>query len=135
MSVFIDTSLFVAVSNKRDRNHSRAKFLFEGALKGEFGLIFTCDYVIDEAVTTALVRTHDYRIALNTGSFIIDSARIEKIFTGQDSFTAGWLKFKKFKNKPLSFTDCISLAHMERRGIDRIISFDSKFDGLITRIS
>ena len=134
MAVFVDTSLFVAVSNKSDKNHARAKLLFEQTLRGEYGVIFTSDYVVDEAVTTTLSRTRDYHIAINTGSFIIDSMRIEKMFTGTEDFLAGWRNFQKFKKKPLSFTDCISLAHMTNRGIEKIMSFNSDFDGLTTRI-
>jgi len=58
--VFLETGLFVAVNNKSDKNHTRARSLLEKALKGEYGVLFTSDYVIDEAVTTALARTHDY---------------------------------------------------------------------------
>ena len=132
--MFVDTSLFVAVSNKSDKNHARAKFLLEKALQGEYGVLFTSDYVVDEAITTALVRTHNYQIAVNTGSFIMDSMRIEKIFTGSDDFLTGWSNFRKFKRKPLSFTDCISLALTAKRGIERMMSFDSDFDGLIERV-
>jgi len=134
LAVFLDTGLFVAVNNKSDKNHGRATLLLEKALKGEYGILFTSDYVIDEAVTTALARTHDYQIAFNTGSSIIESMSIEKAFTGPGEFLLGWQKFQKFKRKPLSFTDCVSLAHMDKRGIERIISFDSEFDGLTTRL-
>ena len=51
MSVFIDTGVFVAARNMRDINHKRAVELLEKAIKGEYGEIFTSDYVFDEAVT------------------------------------------------------------------------------------
>jgi predicted nucleic acid-binding protein len=35
----------------------------------------------------------------------------------------------------LSFTDCTSLALMEKHGIESIASFDSSFDGLVKRIA
>ncbi len=34
----------------------------------------------------------------------------------------------------MSFTDCVSLAHTEKRGVERMMSFDSEFEGLTTRI-
>jgi predicted nucleic acid-binding protein len=43
-------------------------------------------------------------------------------------------KFKTFMDKPLSFTDCTSLALMEKSRITQIASFDSGFDGLAQRI-
>jgi predicted nucleic acid-binding protein len=106
----------------------------EKALKGEYGIVYTSDYVIDEAITTALARTRNYQIALNTGRFILDSPRIEKLYTGSDEFQMGWQRFQRFKLKPMSFTDCVSLSRMDKHGVERIMSFDSEFDGLVTRI-
>jgi len=48
------------------------------ALMAEFGVIHTSDYVVDEAVVTALARTRNHQIAVNTGRHILDSERIEK---------------------------------------------------------
>ena len=53
MAVFVDTGIFVAFHNADDEFHSRSKELMEQALKSDFGGIFTSDYIIDEAVTTA----------------------------------------------------------------------------------
>ena len=50
MTVFVDTGIFVALHNADDDFHSRSKELMKQALKGNFGRIFTSDYVIDEAV-------------------------------------------------------------------------------------
>ncbi len=134
MAVFIDTSVFVAARNKSDVNHARASALVEKALRGEYGVVYTSDYVVDEAITTALARTHDYQIAINTGRFMIESPRIEKVYTGPDEFVMAWERFQKLRRRPMSFTDCVSLAHMEKRGVERVMSFDSEFDGLTTRI-
>ncbi|MBS7622328.1 type II toxin-antitoxin system VapC family toxin [Candidatus Bathyarchaeota archaeon] len=134
MAVFVDTSIFVAVRNKRDRNHQKARELMKHALTAEFGVIHTSDYVVDEAVTTALARTRNHQIAVNTGRYILDSERIEKHAISREDFNLAWSKFKTVKDRFLSFTDCTSLALMERRGIERIMSFDSNFDGLAERI-
>ena len=135
MAVFIDTGVFVALRNADDEYHVRSKELMKRALKGEFGRILTSDYVIDEAVTTALVRTRRHDLAVDVGKYIIDSPRIMKLWTTKDTFDMAWGKFKTFKDKPMSFSDCISLVLMEKNGIKQIISFDSGFDGLIQRIS
>jgi uncharacterized protein len=132
--VFIDTGVFVAANNKSDKNHTRATELMKQALEGKFGEIFTSDYVIDESITTALARTRDHRIAISTGSFIIESPRIQKIYTDVGDFENAWSKFQKLGNKHMSFTDCISLSHIDKKKIERIMSFDSDFDGLVARI-
>ncbi len=134
MAVFLDTSLIVAVRNKKDRNHARGVALMEDAMKGNHGVTLTSDYVVDEAITAALARTHDFQIAMRTGSMIIESPRIEKLFTGQEVFSAAWEKFMHLGRRPMSFTDCVSLAHMERHGVEKMMSFDSDFDGLVTRL-
>lgn len=133
--MFIDTGIFVAVRNKKDRNHDRAKALMKRALMAEFGVIYTSDYIVDEAVTTALARTRNHQVAVNTGRYILDSDRIEKLPVSREDFQLAWSKFRTIKDKFLSFTDCASLAIMEGRGIERIMSFDSNFDGLAQRLN
>ena len=135
MAVFVDTGLFVAMHNADDEFHLRSKELVERALKGDFGRIFTSDYVVDEAITTALVRTKRHDLALDLGRYIIESPRITKVWVGEDAFKKAWGKFKVFKDKPLSFTDCTSIALVEMSGIKQIMSFDCGFDGLVPRIS
>ena len=134
MAIFVDTGIFVALHNADDEFHQKSKELMKQALKGDFGRIFTSDYVIDEAITTALVRTKKHDLAQDLGRFIIESPRITKLWVGEDSFELAWKKFSVFKDKPLSFTDCTSLAIIEAKGIKQIMSFDGGFDGLITRI-
>ena len=117
MAVFIDTGIFVALRNADDELHTRSKKLMKRTLKGEFGRIHTSDYIIDEAVTTALVRTRRHDLAVDLGKYIIQSPRITKLWTTQNTFNTAWEKFKTFKDQPLSFTDFISLAHMEKNRI------------------
>ena len=57
MSIFLDTGVFVAFHSQRDDNHQRAKELIMGVVGDEFGAAYTSDYVFDEAVTRALMRT------------------------------------------------------------------------------
>jgi len=134
LAVFIDTGIFVALRNADDEHHIRSKQLIKKALKGEFGRVYTSDYVIDEAITTALVRTRRHDLAVDIGKYIIESPRITKLWTTKDIFDTAWQKFKTFKDQPLSFSDCVSLALTEKNRIKQIISFDSGFDGLIQRI-
>jgi predicted nucleic acid-binding protein len=134
MAIFIDTGIFVALRNADDDHHARSKELMKQALKGEFGRIYTSDYVVDEAVTTALVRTRRSDLAVDLGKYILDSPRITKMWVGEDCFFKAWEKFRAFKDKPLSFTDCTSLALIEKGRIKQIMSFDCDFDGLVLRV-
>ncbi len=134
MAVLIDTSVFVALRNADDEFHVRSKELMRRALKGEFGRIYTSDYVIDEAITTALIRTKRHDLALDLGRYIIDSPRITKLWVSEDSFNVAWEKFQAFADRPMSFTDCASLALMEKNHIRQVMSFDSGFDRVVQRI-
>lgn len=134
MAIFIDTGVFIAVRNADDEVHDRSKELMRKALKADYGKIYTSDYVIDEAVTTALIRTRRHELAVDVGRYIIESPRIIKLWTTKEIFELAWQKFKTLKDKPLSFTDCITLAHMQQNRIEQILSFDSGFDGLVRRV-
>jgi predicted nucleic acid-binding protein len=134
MTIFIDTSVFVALRNADDEQHQRSRELMKRALKAEFGAIYTSDYIIDEAITTALIRTRRHDLAIDIGKYIIESPRINKLWTTKEIFELAWQKFQALKDKPLSFTDCTTLAHIEKNGIKKILSFDSGFDGLIQRV-
>ena len=134
MTVFIDTGIFVALRNADDELHTRSKELMKRALKAEFGRIYTSDYIIDEDITTALVRTRRHDLALDIGKYIIESPRITKLWITKEIFELAWQKFQTLKDKPLSFTDCTTLAHIQKNRIKQILSFDSGFDGLVQRI-
>jgi len=134
VTVFIDTGIFVALRNADDELHTRSTELMKKALKAEFGTVYTSDYIIDEAVTTALVRTRRHDLALDIGKYIIESPRITKLWTTKETFELAWQKFQTLKDKPLSFTDCTTLAHIQKNQINQILSFNSDFDGLLQRV-
>ena len=133
--IFIDTGIFVAYVNKRDTNHERATEILEDVMRGKYGRAYTSDYVFDEAVTFALLKTKDVRKALNVGRLILgdDLPRfLEILFVDKVTFNKAWKYFQKYKK--LSFTDCTSIALIEEYEIDYIASFDSDFDGIVPRI-
>jgi len=141
LSIFLDTSIFVAFSNKRDKNHAQAKALLNRLRKGEFGTPFTSDYVFDEAVTVALVRTGRKDLAIKVGKLILGAPEdgIPKLLmlvrVDDRTFSEAWAAFKGHEDKLLSFTDQTSLQIMKTYKIDSIMSLDSGFDGHVPRIS
>lgn len=118
MTIFIDTGVLVALRNADDESHQRSKELMRRALKAEFGAIYTSDYIIDEAITTALVRTRRHELAVDIGKYIIAwkiHYCISFVWTTKEIFELAWQKFKTFIDKPMSFTDCTTLAHIEKK--------------------
>lgn len=138
MSVFIDSGVFAAFHNTGDTNNNRALELMREIAAGGLGSAYTSDYVFDEAVTMALVRTRRPPIALSVGRMIL--GELTKPFlvvlrVNNEAFREAWTLFPRHASRGLSFTDCTSIALMRIMGIESIVSFDTSFDGIVTRIS
>ncbi|MEA1864053.1 MAG: hypothetical protein U9N46_02465, partial [Euryarchaeota archaeon] len=78
MAVFIDTGAFMAYRNKKDIYHSEADDLLRRALQWEFGAIFTTDFIYDETLTLAMVRTGNKTVAKDISDVML-SPRIEML--------------------------------------------------------
>ena len=138
MSIFVDTGLFVAFHNIKDVNHSRALEIMKNIVTGKLGSAYTSDYVFDEAVTTALVRTRRPETALTVGKIIqgeYTTPFLVVLRVNTTAFKEAWKLFSRYAEKGLSFTDCTSVALMSIKDIESIVSFDTDFDGIVPRIS
>ena len=124
----------MAYLNKRDVNHVRAVELMKQLLSREH-TGYTSDYVFDEAVTVALVRTGKAKIAEDVGHLILSESLFHMFFTKEMVFNDAWRLFRIHVGRGLSFTDCVSLVLIETHGLDAVLSFDSDFDGIVPRIS
>ena len=135
MSVLIDTGIFIAFHNIRDENHDRATELIREIIEGKHGIAYTTDYIFDEALTTALMRTGKHELAVELGETIlgVKVKFVNMIQIDHTIFSSGWKLFKKYSDKKLSFTDCISIAMVKDFGLNKIVSFDTDFDGIIPR--
>lgn len=138
---FIDSNIFIAFANKRDRDHARAEKLMNDIRIGEFGRPYSSDYIFDEAITTAFLRTRRLEVAVKVGKIILGSIEesipplARMVYVDDRIFMEAWATFRAGRFKGLSFTDHTILAQMTELGIDVLISFDSGFDGLVARIS
>jgi predicted nucleic acid-binding protein len=108
--------------------------------KREYGRPLTSDYVFDEVVTTALVRTGRVDAAVKAGKIVLRSpedsipAVANLVRVGERAFADAWETFKKARYRGLSFTDHTTLAVMNERRIDMLVSFDRGFDGKVKRL-
>ena len=135
MSLFVDTGVFFAAYSKNDVHHSDAVELIEWGMRGKGGVIYTSDYIFDETVTLARVKTHNSEVPIKIGQMIKDSPRINLLKVDEDIFNMAWDIFEKYCQKGLSFTDCTSIAIVKSYKIDTIFSFDAHFDGIINKMS
>lgn len=103
------------------------------ALQGEYGKLFVSDYIFDEAITLAYVRTGSKKFAYDIGKFA-KAKPINFRFIEPIDFDKAWELFQQYEDKHLSFTDCTNIALMERLGIETIFTFDAELNGLVNDI-
>ncbi len=133
MSLLIDTSALVAARNADDRNHNKALDIMTRALKGEFGKMYISDYIFDEAVTIAYIRTGNKNFSEDLGRFARTRPIIFRFIEPFD-FDRAWELYLKYRDKNFSFTDCTNIALMERHEIDTLFTYDLEFNGIISII-
>jgi hypothetical protein len=133
MSVFVDTGAFLAYRNIKDKYHRVAYRLFRDALKGKFGQMYTSDFIYDEALTLAQVRTGNPEVARDIAG-VFSSPRIQMVFVDQEFLEKSTETFMRYFDKGISFTDAVSITIMNELGIEKYLGFDAHFDGLVERI-
>lgn len=124
-SIFVDTSGFVAVQDKNDRNHKTA-IEYWRRLAGEAIAVYTSNYVFDETYTVLLKRV-GREAALDFGEAVLMSKAIQMVYIDEGLHELSWKIARKYADKALSFTDCTSFAVINDLAIDQAFSYDSHF--------
>jgi len=123
--VFVDTSGWVALFVSNDKYHKKAASIFE-EIKNSKAIIYTSDYVIDETITTILVRgSHKQSVLAGEALFI--SKIIKIIHVCPDYLQVAWELYQKYKDKMFSFTDVTSFVIMKDLNIGKALAFDREF--------
>jgi uncharacterized protein len=120
--IFVDTGAFLALYLRRDEHHVQASEIFP-SLPRPF---LTSNHVADE-LATLLGRIAGYRYAADRMDdlYASQSSEISRS-TREDEMEAIRL-MRKYADKEISFTDCISFAMMRRLGIRIAFTFDRHF--------
>ncbi len=121
----MDTSGWVALFVNNDQNHKKAEYIF-GDIRGSKAHIYTSDYVIDETITTILVRGNHKQSVL-AGEALFTSKIIKVIHVSEDYLRAAWGLYQKYKDKMFSFTDVTSFTIMKDLDIVKAFAFDREF--------
>ena len=120
--IFADSSFFIGLLDKKDKWHDQALALSE-SINEE---MMVSDLVISESVTLAGSRSGG-KAGQKLHLFFVDNCHIE--YTDEDILREGMEVFLRYDGK-LSIPDSVSVVLMRRKGISRIASFDSDFDGV-----
>lgn len=137
MSLFVDTGVFYAQQHERSSRHDVATRALAEAVRGEFGTLYTSDYVHDEAVTLVRKRTGRFEDAKVVSDRITGAgsvAPIRLIYVSERYFERGLDVFERYSDHDLSFTDATTVALLEAHDVDAVLSFDDDFDGIVDRI-
>lgn len=123
--IFVDTSAFLAIENRRDAHHARAVAVRDACLKRRETLI-TSDYVLDESYTIIRLRA-GHSVAVAFGEAIRRSIVLRIEHVTPELLEQAWRIFKRFGDHEFSFTDCASFALMESLQLNTAFAFDRHF--------
>ena len=130
MKIFIDTSAWVALENRRDI-HYREAVTFRDDIKNKRYRLYTSSFVLDETYTLLLANV-GYKKTIEFGKRIKvlkTKGLLHVIKVSEEIEESAWLIFERFnKDKFWSFTDCTSKAIMEMLDIEESFSFDKNFE-------
>lgn len=123
--VFVDTSAFVALRNRAEREHEAARRTLT-ELVSERAWLFTSNYVFAETCTALLVRV-GMREAIEWGRRFRDSEAIELIRVEEPVEDDAWSLLESHSDKSWSYVDATSFALMEREKATVAFAFDRHF--------
>ena len=123
-TVFIDTSAFVAVYNRKDQYHSQAINILRDLHKIPH-LLLTSNYIVSETLTLLLAR-EGFNSSFRFGKRVFEEKpEFEVKNLGHQDEIDAWQIFKKYnRDKKWSFTDCTSYVLMKNMGINKVFTFD-----------
>jgi predicted nucleic acid-binding protein len=111
-STFVDTSAFVALVDRKDRNHGAAKRTLKALAKARTPLI-TSAYVADEVITLVRMRL-GHGTAVEAGEALLRSQWCRLIEVDHATRESAWN----------IFADCTSFALMRALDADDAFTFD-----------
>jgi predicted nucleic acid-binding protein len=121
-STFVDTSAFVALIDRKDRNHKAAKRALKALGKNRTPLI-TSAYVADEVITLVRMRL-GHATAVEAGEALLRSEWCRLLEVDQATRESAWNIFVRYDDQAFSFTDCTSFALMRALDAGDAFTFD-----------
>lgn len=121
--IFVDTSFWVALRNRRDDHHAEARKLLRSHAATA---LITSNHVQGET-WTFLRRRAGHASAVHFLDFIQSTDRLQVEHVGGDlqREALGWLK--RHDEREYSFVDATSFSLMRRLGIGEAFAFDGDF--------
>ena len=124
--VFVDTAAWLALLNKSDALHEKAKRI-RNKLVRERGQFLLTDYIVVE-IANALSRVPFRQTAVQIISLIQSSANTMVVRIDKEIFTEAWRLYSGRLDKEWSFTDCTSFIVMGQMGLTDAFTSDHHFE-------
>jgi predicted nucleic acid-binding protein len=126
--IFADSSYFIAIADKKDQWHERARELSKKAQK-----MIATELVLSESVTAVGARGGG-KAGMALYEYVSDNCQVA--FADKEMLDRA-MKIYLMYDGTLSLADAVSLVVMEDYDIKNILSFDSDFDRVkgITRLA
>jgi predicted nucleic acid-binding protein len=124
--IFVDTAAWLALINKSDILHKKAKQIRDRLIRERRQFLLT-DYVIVE-IANALSRIPFRKAAVQVISLIQSSRNISVVEIDKDIFIEAWNLYEERLDKEWSFTDCASFVVMKKLGLNDAFTSDHHFE-------
>ena len=125
-SVFADTSYWIAIASPKDQWHDVAKEAFS-----ELGptILVTTDSVLTEFLTFFSKSGQSTREkTVKMARMIMESPNNDVISQTRDLFLRGVELYEQRLDKGYSLTDCMSMVHMKKFQLVKVLSSDHNFE-------
>jgi predicted nucleic acid-binding protein len=124
---FIDTNIFVAALNKKDKYHQNGKAILTKAFT-KSPWLQTSDYILNECLTVAWARTKNTNLVQQLDNLIQGSEKIQILKVDETTFATAKSYLRKHPTIIPTLTDWTILVQMRDHKIPEILSFDTDFD-------
>jgi predicted nucleic acid-binding protein len=132
MKLLIDSAALLALYDRGDKYHLRAKRAFQSLSEEKVTFIVT-DYLVAEATTLILGRAGHLQ-AVICGDWLLNLPRVRLLRVEVDVWNEAWQLFKKYDDKEFSFVDCASFIVMRREHLVDAFTFDRHFEQMGFRL-
>ena len=126
---FIDTNIFVAALNRKDKHHQTGREILTKAFK-KYQWLHTSDYILNECLTVAWARTKNANLIQQLDTLIQESEKIQILKVDETTFATAKSYMRKHPEIIPTLTDWTNLVLMLDQKIPEIISFDTDFDAI-----
>ena len=123
--VFVDSSALIAFYSTREERHAEAVREFDRVGREDRGLVIS-DYILDETVTFLRYR-YGFDLALRAWEEMESGEMASLVQVTADHRAEALKIFKKYSQRRLSLTDCVSFALMRFLGIRDALTFGDDF--------